>query len=78
MIDKEIYEILPFELPIVKRSQTKAITNILHTIFNFDTLLETYFITLPQAPDNPTQLKEELKKFFLITDSRALKHLTYY
>ena len=43
-IDKEIYEILPFELPIVKRSQTKAITNILHTIFNFDTLPETYFI----------------------------------
>src|SRR5205085_916250 len=77
-IDKEIYEILPFELPIVKRSQTKAITNILHTIFNFDTLLETYFITLPQAPDNPTQLKEELKKFFPITDPRALRYLTYY
>ena len=77
-INKEIYEILPFELPIVKRSQTKAITNILHTIFNFDTLPETYFITLPQAPDNPTQLKEELKKFFPITDPRALKHLTYY
>ena len=62
-IDTETVEILPFNLPITKRSQTGIIVKALRLIYKFNTLPDSYFTKLPKLPEYPDQIIEDkLKK----------------
>ena len=67
LISNETKKLLPFELPIANRNNMKGTVMALRKIFSFTQLPETYFIKLPTLPNNPSNLDQELKKFFPIT-----------
>ena len=73
LISEEIQNILPFKLPIKKRSQTAAIVNTLRIIYNFSQLPETYFKELPQLPKEPYDLLIEMRYVFLICSRNQLQ-----
>src|SRR5205814_7950093 len=78
-IDTETVEILPFNLPITKRSQTGIIVKALRLIYKFNTLPDSYFTKLPKLPEYPDQIIEDkLKNLFPITSSSQLSRLGTY
>src|SRR6185295_16129384 len=77
-IPEENLQILPFELPIKQKSQTKAIVAGLHRLYNFDQLPEKYFVTLDPVPKSIHELHPEVKDLFPITQRNQLNNLAYY
>ncbi|CAG8667028.1 2476_t:CDS:2, partial [Paraglomus occultum] len=77
-ISDEIKAILPFELPIKFKSQTRAVVTALHKVFEFEKLPPTYFIELPPLPHDINDLDYSIKHLFPITERRELGKLAYY
>jgi hypothetical protein len=77
-ISAEIRDNLPFEIPIKRRSYTRAIVTCLHTIFKFQKLPESYFLNLPPPPENPGDIHPSIQHLFPISNRRALRELSYY
>ena len=78
LISEEIQNILPFELPIKKRSQIAAIVNILRIIYNFSQLSEIYFKELPQLPKELYDLLMEIRYAFPMHSRNQLQQLRYH
>jgi hypothetical protein len=77
-IPQENLQILPFELPIKQKSQTKAIVAGLHRIYNFDQLPEKYFETLDPIPSSIHELYPAIIDLFPITERSQLNNLAYF
>ena len=60
LISNEISKDLLFELPITKRSETRAVMICLHALFKFKTLPSSYFKVLLPLPDRLEDLNPSL------------------
>ena len=78
-IPKEIMNLMPFSLPITDRKLTRATVLGLRKVFRFGKLPNNYFENpLEELPDNPEQLRAEVKDLFPITDRSRLPFLAEY
>ena len=78
LIPNKISKDLLFELPIIKRSETRAVIIYLHTLFKFNILSSSYFKVLPLLLDRPEDLNLSLQDLFLISNCKELRNLLYY
>src|SRR6185312_4447351 len=74
-IPGEIRNIFPFELPIKNRSNLRAVLAVMRKVYTFSHLPEEYFTPLEKLPEDPSDLKEDLRKFFPVKDRKKLKEL---
>jgi hypothetical protein len=74
-IPKSIKIKLPKAIPITSFEFTGEIAQSLRAFYNFDLLPKSYFIQRPNLPENPSDLKPELKRLFPLTQRSELKDL---
>ena len=78
LISEETRNNLPFELPITKRSETRAVVICLHALFKFKMLPNSFFKVLLLLPNEPEDLISSLQDLFPITSRKELRNLSYY
>ncbi|CAG8813722.1 7418_t:CDS:1, partial [Gigaspora rosea] len=75
-IDKQLKDALPFSLPLEDCRQIRAVAIILHQVFTFNLLPETYIANnRTSLPAHLANLDEATKHIFPITTQDELKKL---
>jgi hypothetical protein len=69
---------LPHIIPITDRNTTYEVVQILRVYYKFDLLPNSFFVIKPDLPNNPQELRTEVKNAFPITDRKALRSLRNY
>ncbi|CAG8767468.1 15893_t:CDS:1 [Gigaspora rosea] len=79
LILEMLINLLPFDLPIIRKQEMGQIVRAMRQVFMFSELLESYFAELLiPLPDNPFELEEEWRKNFPITEPKELQCLEEY
>jgi hypothetical protein len=66
---------LPHAIPITSPRHTADVASSLRAYYNFDQLPASFFIQRPTIPDNPSDLKPEVKTLFPLTKRSDLRNL---
>ncbi|CAG8851353.1 11645_t:CDS:1, partial [Gigaspora margarita] len=75
-IDEDLKLVLPYAIPIKEREHLVPTIRVLRKIYRFEKLYKSYIDLLCRnLPENPNELVDELKKFFLIKKISELQYL---
>ncbi|RIB19174.1 hypothetical protein C2G38_2307854 [Gigaspora rosea] len=77
-IPEDVRELLPSEIPIKNRSNLRSLLAALRKVYTFAQLPDEYFTELEPLPDNPWELREEVKGLFPIIDRKDLRKVYGY
>ncbi|RIB03168.1 hypothetical protein C2G38_2049484 [Gigaspora rosea] len=77
-IPEKVRELLPFEIPIKNKSNLRSLLAALRKVYTFAQLPDEYFTELEPLPDNPWELREEVKGLFSIIDRKDLRKVYGY
>ncbi|RIB13489.1 hypothetical protein C2G38_2197707 [Gigaspora rosea] len=77
-IPEDVREVFFFEIPIKNRANLRSILAALRKVYTFAQLPDEYFTELEPLPDNPWDIRKEVKDLFPIIDRKDLRKVYGY